>query len=176
MERLAGDEPDRAAEARLAAVRAQGRIAVAQDAAGRAAARLQAVARGHHARDALRGVPETQDQLLLAHCPQYRDALPDASAPGWFQPAHMLSGHTHGGQVTLFGIPLFLPRGSGRYLKGWYHDQDGTLPALYVSRGLGMSGLPIRFWAAPELSLFELPIGQRSAMDDFVAPPLHARG
>ena len=30
--------------------------------------------------------------------------------------------------------------------------------------------------AAARLSPLELPIGQRSAMDDFAAPPLHARG
>jgi predicted anti-sigma-YlaC factor YlaD len=30
--------------------------------------------------------------------------------------------------------------------------------------------------ASARLSPLELPIGQRSAMDDFVAPPLHARG
>jgi len=64
-----------------------------------------------------------------------------------------LSGHTHGGQVTLFGRPFWTPRGSGRFVAGWYETPSCR---LYVSRGVGMSILPIRFGARPEVAVFEL--------------------
>jgi predicted MPP superfamily phosphohydrolase len=67
----------------------------------------------------------------------------------------ILSGHTHGGQVCLGGWAPVLPRGSGRYVAGWY--TDGAIP-LYVSRGLGTTMLPIRFGAVPEIAYFEIAL------------------
>lgn len=65
-----------------------------------------------------------------------------------------LSGHTHGGQVTLFGWPLgLLPPGSGQFVAGWYETE---VCPLYVSRGLGTSLMPFRFFARPEVTLFDL--------------------
>jgi hypothetical protein len=65
----------------------------------------------------------------------------------------MLAGHTHGGQV---GLPWLgqVGRGvwSGRYGHGLY-DVDGM--ALFVSRGVGWSYLPVRFLCPPEVVLFE---------------------
>jgi predicted MPP superfamily phosphohydrolase len=63
----------------------------------------------------------------------------------------ILSGHTHGGQINLFGIIPFKPVGSGRYLKGWYHDKT-----MFVSKGIGTSILPARFMARAEMALFHL--------------------
>ncbi len=60
----------------------------------------------------------------------------------------MLSGHTHGGQLSLFGFAPLRPNGSGRYVSGWY--RDGAI-ALYVSRGLGVSILPVRIGVVPEI-------------------------
>jgi predicted MPP superfamily phosphohydrolase len=66
----------------------------------------------------------------------------------------MLSGHTHGGQVAPFGRPLYRPRGSGRYVSGWYRDADRV--PMYVSRGIGTSVVPIRLGAVPEIAVFDL--------------------
>ncbi|HEU0012912.1 MAG TPA: hypothetical protein VFQ45_04475, partial [Longimicrobium sp.] len=66
----------------------------------------------------------------------------------------MLSGHTHGGQVNLFGWAPVLPRGSGRYVRGWFRD-PGAIP-LYVSRGIGTSQYPVRLGSPPELALFDI--------------------
>lgn len=84
-------------------------------------------------------------------------------SPGWFQSADVverkwqatlcLSGHTHGGQLTLFGLPLWLPRGSGGFVTGSY---DLPSCALYVSRGLGTSVLPWRLGARAEIAVFEI--------------------
>ena len=46
---------------------------------------------------------------------------------------------------------------------------EGTAPQRHEHQSATLG-------AAARLSPLELPIGQRSAMDDFVAPPLHARG
>jgi Predicted phosphohydrolases len=39
------------------------------------------------------------------------------------------------------------------YTNGWY-EKDGT--QLYVNRGIGTTGFPIRLGARPEISVFEL--------------------
>ncbi len=68
----------------------------------------------------------------------------------------ILSGHTHGGQVRLpFLPPFYLPRYSGRFVAGFYHVSQYRIP-LYVSRGVGTSVLPLRFFCRPEIGLFEL--------------------
>ncbi len=80
--------------------------------------------------------------ISLFHSPEFFDSVKDVCPLA-------LSGHTHGGQVLLPGIgPLWLPRGSGDYVSGWY-ESDAT--KMYVSRGLGTSILPIRFLSRPEL-------------------------
>jgi len=84
-------------------------------------------------------------------------------SPGWFETPAVraissqfslcLSGHTHGGQIALFGLALWTPRGSGNFTAGRY---DSPMCPIYVSRGIGMSILPIRFGARPEIALFTL--------------------
>ena len=84
--------------------------------------------------------------LVLTHCPITRDTL---GLPSEHAASLVLSGHTHGGQVAPFGVAAVLPPGCGRYVAGWYRDAGE--PPLYVSRGIGTSGLPIRIGATPEL-------------------------
>ena len=82
-------------------------------------------------------------------------------SPAWFtEPGFgtrryelCLAGHTHGGQVTLFGRPLWRPQGSGHFIAGMY--QLAGCP-LHVSRGIGTSILPIRFGARPHISVLTL--------------------
>lgn len=116
---------------------------------------------------ALVGSEPTPNHLLLAHCPAQRDAIrwervsPVATAGiaegpevdlAPYRPQWMLAGHTHGGQIAPFGLAPFRPRGSGRYVSGWYRD---TLPALYVSRGIGTSVIDARHRAVPEVPVFD---------------------
>jgi predicted MPP superfamily phosphohydrolase len=65
-----------------------------------------------------------------------------------------LCGHTHGGQIALpSGTPIVLPRGSGdpRHARGGlFPAQEGQ---ILVSRGLGMSDVPIRIFAPSEIHL-----------------------
>jgi predicted MPP superfamily phosphohydrolase len=98
---------------------------------------------------ALAGTEHAPNHLLLAHSPVYRDQL---ARTGRAEGVDLvLSGHTHGGQVQLLGWAPLRPRGSGRYVNGWYRDRS---PHLYVSRGIGTSVLPVRFGAPPEVACF----------------------
>lgn len=93
-------------------------------------------------------------RILLSH---YPDLVDQAAAQ---EVDLVLSGHSHGGQVNL---PLLarrsLARADTHYAGGRYHVGKTT---LYVSRGLGTSGHPIRLFARPELIFFIL----RAAVDD----------
>jgi len=92
-----------------------------------------------------------ETNIVLSHCPAYRDII--TREKGDFNIDVVLSGHTHGGQISFFGITPFKPEGSGRYLKGWYKK---TKPAMYVSKGIGTSILPVRFGARAEIVEMEI--------------------
>ena len=102
----------------------------------------------------LQGFPPQPNHLLLAHSPAYRASFSSDELVKLrqYKPQYMLSGHTHGGQISLFGFTPIRPNGSGRYISGWYRD---GAPWLYVSRGLGVSVLPVRIGVVPEISYFE---------------------
>ena len=93
--------------------------------------------------------------ILLSHNP---DALPSVisqpSADGQPWADLVLSGHTHGGQVALFGHGLFSSSIYGdRYRSGWYED-GGSM--LLVSNGVGDYMLPVRLGAQPQVHLITL--------------------
>jgi predicted MPP superfamily phosphohydrolase len=96
---------------------------------------------------ALSTVPRCAYLIAAFHSPAFFDTVAG-------RVPLVLAGHTHGGQVRLPLIPTFwLPRGSGRFLAGWYADRRSR---MYVSRGIGTSVLPIRFRCRPELSIITL--------------------
>ncbi len=90
--------------------------------------------------------------ILLCHAPDYADDLivvPEGQAVSL-----MLAGHSHGGQIRLPIVgPLVLPDLGRKYIEGWF--RFGSLQ-LYVNRGLGTVGLPIRFNCPPEIALLTL--------------------
>lgn len=88
-------------------------------------------------------------EVILAHCPVHRDFLADRSSV-------MIAGHTHGGQVTLFGWAPRLPQGCGRYNRGWYSPRNNVKGGLYVSRGLGNSLVNLRMGSIPEVAVLDL--------------------
>jgi predicted MPP superfamily phosphohydrolase len=113
---------------------------------------------------AFAGVPEAVPRLVLAHNPDTADVV-SGHAPYWrvgsyakgFRPCRpsprmdlVLSGHTHGGQVRLplLGTPLVPSRFGQRYAGGIVQGGGFT---LCISRGVGMSLLPVRFGVPPEL-------------------------
>ena len=100
--------------------------------------------RGFHDPDlAFREVPDGAPCILLAHEPDYF-AVQDPRA--FLQ----ISGHTHGGQMNLFGWRPMSPSPEPRF--GWGHVRDGDRH-LVVSGGIGFSGLPLRIFQPPEITL-----------------------
>jgi len=66
-----------------------------------------------------------------------------------------LAGHTHGGQLALETVHhgFNLSRLLYRYTSGWYENRGAK---LYVNRGIGTTGFPIRLGARPEITVLEL--------------------
>ncbi len=95
---------------------------------------------------ALRGAPADGPRILLAHNPDYAERMPAGPRVDF-----MLSGHTHGGQLCLpAGIPLFAAVRHRKYARGLVR---GPQCDVYVSRGLGMVFVPMRFNCRPELPI-----------------------
>jgi hypothetical protein len=92
----------------------------------------------------LAGLPRDRFILFLKHQPRI-----DQSSIGLYD--LMLSGHTHKGQIFPFNLAtrLLFPMNAGAYDLG-----KGS--RLYVSRGSGTWGPPIRFLAPPEITVIEL--------------------
>ena len=85
--------------------------------------------------------------ILLAHEPDIFPKVPDRIAL-------TLSGHTHAGQVRLFGwSPIVPSRFGNRYAYG--HVREGKKD-LVVSGGIGCSIMPVRLGVVPEITLIEL--------------------
>jgi predicted MPP superfamily phosphohydrolase len=97
---------------------------------------------------ALRHVPADEPVILLAH-------EPDAFAAAPPRVALTLAGHTHCGQVNLpvLGRLVHASRASARWSCGLY-DEGGR--KLFVTGGLGVSILPVRFRARPEIIVVTL--------------------
>jgi predicted MPP superfamily phosphohydrolase len=99
---------------------------------------------------ALRDVPGGSVEVWGFHAPGYSDRLRRKSLP----PPHlMLAGHTHGGQIRVPPLPAITPRGSGRFVAGWYRD---TFAPLFVSRGIGTSDVRARLFCPPEVGVITL--------------------
>ena len=94
--------------------------------------------------------PETP-QVLLAHHPHtFMEAAP-------LEIGLTLAGHTHGGGQVIVGNIDGVPIGLGTirflYLSGLYRESSCS---LYVNRGIGYLGIPIRINCPPEISRFRL--------------------
>lgn len=97
---------------------------------------------------------DSQDCVIcVGHNPDALPALNNQKGKPWLDA--MFSGHTHGGQITLFGgRALVNPSMYGeRFLSGW-HLENRT--RLLVSNGLGTPLLPIRFFAPPQAHFITL--------------------
>ena len=84
--------------------------------------------------------------VLLAHQPKFLKYM-DKSAPVDL----VVSGHTHGGQIFPFSLLVKLDQ---KYVAGLYRANKKT--QIYVSRGAGFWGPPVRVMAPSEISLLRL--------------------
>jgi uncharacterized protein len=88
-------------------------------------------------------VPDNAPLVVLTHNPDVFPRLPD-------RPLLAVAGHTHGAQVN---VPIVREkvtpsRYGGRYAGGFAENGPRV---MYVSRGIGTSGHPVRFRAVPEV-------------------------
>ncbi|WP_051180103.1 metallophosphoesterase [Selenomonas ruminantium] len=94
---------------------------------------------------AVKDIPqeELQNTILLAHHPEYIDNGAELGIP------LTLTGHTHGGQLGIFGfavIPVY------KYNRGWV-KQGKSLGYVHCGNG---SWLPMRIGCPPEIAYFRL--------------------
>jgi predicted MPP superfamily phosphohydrolase len=95
----------------------------------------------------------------MVHEPDYADTV--RQHPRFPMIDVMLSGHTHGGQVRLpLAGPMVLPPMGRKYVEGAF--QIGHMQ-LYVNRGLGTVGLPMRLNCPPEITHITLIRGSIGA-------------
>lgn len=92
--------------------------------------------------------------LLLCHNPEAIPLLNNQPASDGIWIDAVLSGHTHGGGVTIGGIPLFNPLGRDeRFQSGWHMENSAK---VLISNGVGNDLLPLRLNASPEAHLITL--------------------
>jgi uncharacterized protein len=99
---------------------------------------------------ALAMVPQGQALIALTHDPDMFPFLRERADV-------VLAGHTHGGQI---GVPLLRRAAAptrGGYTGGEVREGGGY---MYVSRGVGTTGLPIRLAAPPEVALLTIRSGE----------------
>ena len=91
------------------------------------------------------------EAIVLNHCPQYSEEIALLNETQKVNIKFILSGHTHGGQITFLGKAFYKPHGSGRFLRGWYKLNDIR---MYVSKGIGTKYIPIRMGCRAEATIF----------------------
>lgn len=87
--------------------------------------------------------------ILITHSPDYIESMPKDLVD------FTLSGHTHGGQMTFFG--LWAPKVPSKYGQKYRYGlkQFGNMQS-YISSGIGTITPPLRFFCRPEIVLITL--------------------
>ena len=93
---------------------------------------------------AVKDIPENSPVILLVHHPDFFDSAVKRNVQ------LTLSGHTHGGQIGIMGVPIVPP--VFKYMRGLY-QQDKNYCYVHVGNG---SWFPYRFGCPPEIAVFTL--------------------
>jgi predicted MPP superfamily phosphohydrolase len=98
---------------------------------------------------ALENVPTNDCVILLSHSPQVLEHKVVTRCD------LTVCGDTHGGQICWpNGEPLHMPSQWGRdYMHGMYRHAGNW---VFVSRGVGTIGVPLRLWAPPDVGILEI--------------------
>lgn len=97
-------------------------------------------------RKSFQNTNKNKANIILTHCP---DVFPKIKEKGL-----ILAGHTHAGQISLFGWTPIVPSKYGsKYAKGRIDEDDKT---LIVSNGIGTSMLPLRFLSIPQIIVIDV--------------------
>ncbi len=107
------------------------------------------------------GLSENDFVIFAGHSPNLLPAVHDARDKDgnihWYDLA--LFGHTHGGQINLFGYTPFRKLRTemgARYRTGWKMENRAQ---ILVSNGVGTEFVPLRLFAAPQIHLIVLKKG-----------------
>ena len=96
--------------------------------------------------------------ILLCHSPtvisEAHSATDSQGRTGWFDLA--LFGHTHGGQIIRENPFNIAPEVPAYYRSGWFHENKAE---ILVSKGVGTSVIPIRFFCPPEIHYISVSVG-----------------
>jgi uncharacterized protein len=106
---------------------------------------------------AFRAIHPDTPRIVLAHNPDSAE-INELTSPNAPRADLMCSGHTHGGQVKipLLGTPMVPSAFGSKYAGGLV---QGPAFPVHISRGIGMSLLPVRFGVPPEISVITLTRG-----------------
>jgi predicted MPP superfamily phosphohydrolase len=100
-------------------------------------------------RPTLRNVRQDDYVILVSHNPDYAEQIRTRAID------LVLSGHTHGGQITLFG--LWAPHTGSRYGQKYRCGMvKAPFTRVFVSKGVGMAWPPFRFCARPDIVVITL--------------------
>lgn len=93
--------------------------------------------------------------ILVSHTPDFAEKLNTDKID------LVLSGHTHGGQITFFGLwALYVPSSYGQKYRTGIVNTDKT--RVLVSNGIVNTFLPIRFFARPQINIVVLENGKKT--------------
>ncbi|HET7162075.1 MAG TPA: metallophosphoesterase [Rhodanobacteraceae bacterium] len=97
----------------------------------------------------LKALPRDKPLLILMHQPHSLRALRGVDF------ALAVAGHTHGGQVYIPGLTekMFMLIRDEKYVNGYYDTPAGK---LFVTPGIGVTGVPLRFDCPPTIDVLEL--------------------
>ena len=92
---------------------------------------------------------QTAGAGFVMFAPHSPDILPEAEKQAGFRFDLALCGHTHGGQLVIFGRSLHSSSAYGdTYARGWMDAHGGK---LLVTHGVGTSLLPMRLGVRPQI-------------------------
>ncbi|MBU6476504.1 MAG: metallophosphoesterase [Xanthomonadaceae bacterium] len=97
----------------------------------------------------LKALPHDKPLLVLMHQPHSLRALRGVDF------ALAMAGHTHGGQVYIPWLTekMFMLTRDEQYVNGYYDTPTGK---LFVTPGIGVTGVPLRFDCPPTIDVLEL--------------------
>ena len=108
-------------------------------------------------REAAKALTAGEPAMLLSHHPDFffEAAAADVDLT--------LAGHTHGGQIVFAGMAPLRQSQFG-YEEGWFVEGNAR---LYVGRGVGVTVLPLRLGARPEIPMITLVASPTSPLRAF---------
>jgi len=95
------------------------------------------------------GVTPEDYVILVSHKPDYFEKISRSKID------LQLSGHTHGGQITFFGLwaPFINSKYGQKYVTGLKKSNNNT---MIISNGIGVVWAPVRFFARPQIIVITL--------------------